>query len=127
MRSLIDPRMRTRLRGYWPSICTVQLEKFVQEESGQQKQTGGSDIDGLTKIPCRIGPLIEVRPTDDEIRAGGVVEEYRRRQCKLDGFFPNIQPSGMQAVVDGVVYPIRGVEHDSEKFSTRLKLEVLTL
>jgi hypothetical protein len=73
-----------------------------------------------------MAPIMLYRPTDDEIRTSEVEEVFERRQLLLNGFFPQIVNRIMQAVVDGVVWPIRGVESDSQRLNTRLKLEQIS-
>lgn len=53
------------------------------------------------------------------------LESVLKRTVKLNGYYPTIQVRTHRAVVDGVAYLIRGVEHDSERYSTRLQVEVL--
>ncbi len=126
MRQLIDPRLRSAIPDHWPDKCTIVQVLYRTTESNQQIPRGFVPVAGMVDIPCRIGPIIEVRPSDDEIRVTNVIEQYRRRQLKLNKYLPQIVPREMQALVDGVYYPIRGLEHDGSKFTTRLKLEVIT-
>jgi Glu-tRNA(Gln) amidotransferase subunit E-like FAD-binding protein len=123
MRSLIHPYLRHAIPQMWPSRCTIQLVTSVADVSGQIMQTGASNVRGMVNIPCRLGPIIEIRPSDNEVRTQDVQESYVRRQLKLNAYLPQIRERVHQAVVDGEVYPIMGVESDSEKFSTRLKVE----
>lgn len=122
---LFHPLLHTALPTHWPSICTVQLVTYTITASRQQIPVGGSNIAGMVNVQCRLGPIIFDRPTDNEIRTAAVTEQYVRRQLKLNGYFPQIVPRLHRVIVDGVVYPIRGVEEDSEHFSTRLTLEVV--
>jgi hypothetical protein len=126
MRPLIDPRLRWDIPEIWPSKCTIQQITFTQTASNQDIQSGVTDVTGMKNIPCLMAPLIELRPTDDESRIAQIEDRNQRRQIKLNGYFPTIVSRTMQAVVDGKIWPIRGVEHDSLHFSTRLKVEIVT-
>src|SRR5438105_4097479 len=125
MRQLLDPRLGATVSDGFPSRCTIQSIPKTAAASGQPVLGVPVDVDGMTKISCRIGPLILIRPTDNENRTNRIQESYLARQLKLDGYFPAILVRDMQAVVDGITYPIRGVEHDGNQFSTRLRLEVI--
>jgi hypothetical protein len=124
MRQMVDPRLHQQLHDHFPSRCTIQVPTFTTSASNQKIPGPPVNLQDHTDIPCRIGPIIEIRPTDDQIRQSETTEDYKRRQCKLNGFYPAIQ-EGMIALVDGYVYPVRGAEADGNGFSTRLKLEVV--
>ena len=128
MRTLIDPRLRASLQDDFPSRCTIQNVVHVVSMANQEvpDPASATDVAGLVNIQCRIAPLIEQRPTDNENLPSDIQELYVQRQCKLNGYFPSITPRSMQAIVDGVAYIIRGVEHDGARFSTRLRLEIST-
>lgn len=99
--------------------------QYEINEDNQQIPIGMMPIEGWIDIPCRIAAIIRERPTDDESRTPELIEDYRRRHLKLNIYAPDIDPREMVADVDGEIFEIRGVEHDSEYFSTRLRLEVL--
>jgi hypothetical protein len=73
-----------------------------------------------------MAPFIETRMTDDEQRTQAVEAKIVRRTVKLNGYFPSIDTRRMVAKIDGILFHIRGVEADSMKYSTRLRLEILT-
>lgn len=125
MRSLLDPRLRTAIPEHWPSLCTIQTITYTANAANQLMPTGVTNVSGMVNLQCRLGPIILSRPTDDEIRDTKVQEKYSRRNLKINAYLPQIQVRAMQAVVDGIVYPIRGVEGDSQQFSTRLRLEIV--
>lgn len=126
--ALFDPRLRTATEILWPSVCTIQLRVYNTESGNQRVFLVATDIDGMVEIPARSGPTVRERPTDDLNRfSGQVVSEYHlRRHVDLNGYYPQILPETMQAVIDGVVYPIRGVEHDGQHWITRIKVEITT-
>ncbi len=125
MRALIDPRLRQDIPEVWPSKCTIQQIQYTTSASNQKEITGATDILGMKNIPSRIGPLRVARPEDDEQRGKDILETFSFRIIGLNGYFPNIHPASMQAVVDGTVFQIRGVEFDGQKQNTRLKLAII--
>lgn len=122
-RSLLDPRMTTRLMDDWSSSCTIQIATGIggTSLSGQRfPSSAWANVTGMTNIPCRIAAREDADPTDKEQRSALVTQQSVNRTIKLNGYFPTILPQTYRAVVDGVIYHIRGVEHDSERYSTRL-------
>lgn len=123
MRPLIDPRLRPTVDESYPSRCTIQRVTYTTTAANQRIATGATVVPGMSHLPCRLAPIIFVRPTSDEIRDSKILESYDRTQLKINRYLPAITSRDMVAVVDGVTWPIRGVEADSSSFSTRLKLE----
>lgn len=122
---LVHPAFKFSLPNHWPSRCTVQLVTYTVSAARQQLPSTPTNVSGLVNLRCRLGPIILDRPTDNEIRGGSVTEQYIRRQLKLDGYYPQIIPRVHVVVVEGDTYLVRGNESDSERFSTRLTLEVI--
>lgn len=81
----------------------------------------------LDSIPCRLGPLVLIRPMQSESREEGAIADYTGRHLKLSGYYPSIEIRTMVVLIDGVTYQIRGIEHDSQNFSTRLHIENVTV
>lgn len=124
-REITDPRLRIALHRLWPSTCTIQLILTTTSTANQAVPSGASTVSGMDEIPCRIAPIVRERPTDD-LAVRTVVDEYHvRRHVLLNGYFPTIKVDEMQAVIDGVTYPIRGVDFDGNRFTTRLKVEIV--
>jgi len=123
---LLDPRLRTTIDGAFTSRCTIATPGFTTTVAKQKIPGTPVPVSGLSSIACRIGPLIELRPTDTERRGAEVVKLVQVRQCKLNGYFPTIIANQHLAQVDGTDFPIIGVEHDGNRFSTRLRLQVIT-
>lgn len=122
--SIIDPRLSADLENYFPAKCTAQ---FRNDTIGPGGEVPGvpTDVPGIINIPCRIGPMILIRPTDTEQRIGRATTEVKSRQLKMNGYFPQIDASTMQMKVNGVVYRILGNEEDGDRFSTRIRLEII--
>jgi|SRR3990167_364679 len=125
MRQLFDNRLRASIQDAFPSRCTIVAQDYTVNAANQKVQSGETAVAGLTDIYCRIGPLIEIRPTDSESRKSDISSLRTARQCKLLGHFPQIQANVHRAVVDGVSYPIVGIEADGSQISTRMRLEVI--
>lgn len=122
----MHPRMRTAIEIAWPSLCTIQTIDTIAGFSNQPVPQGtGTNVAGMVEIPCRLSPMFRERPTDDIQRGGAVQEYHTRRDLLLNGDYHTILPDTMQAVVDGIVYPIRGLDADGNAFITRLKLEMV--
>lgn len=115
-----DDRMYGRLQGHWPSVCIIRRLVYTTSASNQRQVSSYTTV--LT-VKCRISPKSDNRPTDDEVRTGAVQSQVVQRVVKLNGLFLNILVRDMDALVDGIAYPIMGVEHDSQRFSTRLYVE----
>lgn len=126
-RGIVDPRMSLRLDSAWTTTATIQLILTQTSDANQEVPipTGAQNIPGLVEIPCRLASIVKERPTGDLTRGGAVEEYHERRHCVLCGYYPQIRPDDMQAIIDGVVYPIRSVEHDGSQINTRIKLEVV--
>lgn len=122
-RPLIDPRLRPMMDEMYPSRCTIRQVTYTVTSANQRIASGATDVPGMVNLPCRLAPIIFVRPTADEIRDSKIQESYDRTQIKINRYLPSIEQRDMYALVDGVIWPIRGVEADSSDFSTRLKLE----
>lgn len=122
-RSLLDPRMTAQLEELWSSRCTIQLGNTFNQGSGQTYIGGYGSILTLTNIPCRLAPIQPENLTSKETRTTVTIDQDNRWEAKLNGYYAQIVPRTHRALIDGVGYLIRGVEHDSERYSTRLSLE----
>lgn len=125
MRPLLDNRLKAQIQDHFPSRCTIVAQQYTVTAANQKIPSGEAPVEGLSNIYCRLGPLIEIRPTDSEIRRSDMSTLRTARQCKLLGHFPEILATVHKAVVDGVSFPIVGVEADGNQLSTRLRLEVV--
>lgn len=129
VRRLIDPRLRNAIQEHWPSRCTIYQIAITLDAANQPIPTTPTLV--LRPVECRIGPLILIRPSDAEIRDQKVTEVYAHREIKLNGYYPQITPHYMNASVTTApsttpeVWHIVGVEEDGNKFSTRIRVEVI--
>lgn len=129
-RSLLDPRLTSQIQEEWSSRCTIQSvvsPASSTQLSGQRfPALSYANVLGMVNIPCRIAPDQRISPTDTEKRTMETIEGVLKRTVKLNGYYPTIKARANRAVVDGTAYLIRGVEHDSERYSTRLQVEIVT-
>jgi hypothetical protein len=85
----------------------------------------------VENVECRIGPLILIRPTDAEVRDQKITENYAHREVKINKYIPEILPSVTEITVwtppnqRTETWHIVGVEEDGNKFSTRVRVEVI--
>lgn len=127
VRQLIDNRLRANIQDTFPSRCTISTPNTTTSSANQEVPDGTySAVAGLSNIYCRIGPLIEIRPTDSEVRTSKAVILRRIRQCVLLGDYPTITPDVHFAIVDGLAYPIVGIDGDGSSLATRLRLEIVS-
>ena len=122
MHQLVDPRLADNIQDFWVDTCDILTETYTTSASGERIHSSYTAF--KASVPCRLGPLIEVRPTDDKLKGADIESQHQNRQCKLKGFHSDITTE-MFCRVQGIVFPIRGVESDSQYWSTRLKLEVI--
>lgn len=125
MRPLVDKRLRGKLETHWPSRCSIVTVTYTTSASNQLIPSGTTAIASKTNIPCRLSPLIELHPNDNEDRSDTITGEMSERVCKLSVYLPDIQVRAQKAVVDGVTYEIESVDSDSQHFSTRLGLRII--
>lgn len=124
---LVHPKFRNNIPSHWPSRCTIKSITTVYSQAHQKLPSAYVNVTGLVDIECRLAPFIETRITDDEYRRNDLTSEVKRRTAKLNGnYATQINPVTMVAVIDNIRYSITAVETDSEGFSTRIKLEIVT-
>jgi hypothetical protein len=77
-------------------------------------------------LECRVGPMIDIRPTDKIERREKVERSRIERHVMMRGYYPLILVD-MLFVVDSITYRIVGVNHDSNHILTRLHVELITV
>ena len=114
IRPLLDPRMMTELRDYFPSLCTIQENTAVVNDYGQRKPEVWTDYAGHVDIPVANGPSkgVEVKQADQTY----VISNYT---LSLRGYYPTITEK-MRAVVDGIAYEVLLVQSSSHGVTTRI-------
>ncbi len=113
--------------GLFVSTCSI------QRPSGNLTADGTPDglyvaIAGLQNISCMNAPESNLRITADETKTTEQIDAENSNHVLLSGYYPILeQNTQFQAVVDGVTYQIMGVESDSQRQMTRLKLMIATV
>lgn len=125
VRELIDSRLRDGIPDHWPSLCTIQTTVFGTNAANQKIPISGSDVDGMVDLPCRLGPAVVAEVPYEERRTDKSTVTYKQRTLLINKYLPSIVPYTNTCVVDGVPYLIRGMDSDSQKFMTRLRVEAL--
>lgn len=122
---LVDSRQYGRTTNMWPSKCTIKSVIITLSDSNQEIESGTTAIPSMTDIQCILGPVVDHPTSDNEVRTSAIITGVLKRVCKLNGHFTEIIARTHKAVVDNIVYNIRGVEHDYTGHSTRLTLEII--
>ncbi len=117
--------------GLFVSSFTAQQPDGVISGPGAPSGTY-TNVSGLTAIQCMDAPDItqQVKVGAFQQRAGSQVLSEADRHVLLDGYYPTLQDGwrdGWRAIVDGVTYNIFGVESDSQRTQTRVKLQLATV
>jgi hypothetical protein len=110
----------------FPSLCTIQEPSGTLGSSGAPSGTYIA-VSGLVDIPCKDGVETGIQAT--EARAMAEILAKGLRHVALNAYYSAVITGwrdGWQAVVDGTVYNILGVETDSLRTQTRLKLQLVT-
>lgn len=123
---IINKRLTHTIIGHFPSSCTIRTVTYTTTAANQKVPSGYADVLGLTNIPALLAPESDNTLVDNEVRDSSITSNYSRRRLKLNGYFPTIVAIRMVAVVDGVMYKIRGIEADSQSLLTRLRVEIIT-
>jgi hypothetical protein len=119
MTEIFHPEMLNRLADFFPSLCTIQERTEAQDPVTGEVTYSWADIADMTDIPCSHGPNggVEVKQSDQTY----VVSNYT---LALSGDYRAAQET-MRAVIDGTVFDILLVEHNSHSMKTRLLTRVV--
>ncbi len=117
--------------GLFTSLCTIQQPSQASLPGGADPNTY-TPVWGLINIPCYDSVPSTLRVQATEMKVLAEIMSKGLRHVLLNGYYPEASPDGQiptnwQAVVDGVVYDILGVEHDSQNTQTRMELQLVTL
>jgi len=128
-RTIIHPKLFTEMPQFFPSRCSIYPLVQVRNPLGELIATPPDEwLDGaepiIEDIPCIIADL--ARPVETEIRTPDSTYIAVARRLMLSGFYPEIDEH-MRAVVDGVVYDIRGVDPSAVGSHTELVVEVVSI
>ncbi len=117
--------------GLFVSVFTARAPDGTISGGGTPSGTY-TDVPGLTLIQCMDAPDItqQVKVGAFQRRNESEVASEADRHVLLDGYYPTLQAgwrAGWQAIVDGVSYNIFGVESDSQRIMTRVKLQAVSV
>lgn len=123
MARLLGEKLRRTLRRWFGSLCTIEVNTPTYDAQHQPLPAWAALDDEHTEIPCRKAPL-----TNEERRvaAPAFVLTTATDAAVLYGCYPAITVA-MRAVIDGTVYDIVGVRHDSEAIFTYLALKTVSV
>jgi hypothetical protein len=118
--------------GTFVSLCTIQKQTGAKLGAGQPDPTAYANVAGLVNIPCMDAVPSTARVQATEVKELTDILSKGLRHVLLNGYYPESTPDGQipsnwRAIVDGVIYDILGVEHDSQNQQTRLMLQLVTL
>lgn len=118
-----------RAANLYSSCVTVRQATNIPDVVGQVDLTsaGFADIAGAVAVPCMRAPISPARIYADETKFQNSVESLNVFHLLLDGYYAQVPEAEaslatLQAVVDGVTHEVLGVESDSQKTMTRLKI-----
>lgn len=111
--------------GLFVSLCDIQQPSGVFGASGAP-DGNYTDVSGLTGIACMKAPPSIKRLTAMEQNSVPTILSVNQSHVLLDAYYPAIQ-TGYRAVVDSIAYDIKGVESDSQRVMTRLRVELVSL
>lgn len=123
-RSLFDQRMLPAMRGFYRSKCTIQANVPTVDDLGQPVEAWTAAVTGLRDLPCSIAPFTG-QVNMSEARRVGQILDVEEHHVALPGAYPEILVT-MRAVVDGVAWQIIGVDIDSHRETTRLRVQRIT-
>jgi hypothetical protein len=118
--------------GRFVSLCTFSKPpaNAITPDGGQAPLSSYTPVSGLVNIPCMDAVESSIQAT--EIKGLQDILSKGLRHMLLNGYYPESTPDGQIptswiANVDGIVYDVIGVEHDSQNQQTRVKLQIVGL
>lgn len=117
--------------GLFVSLCSVSQPNAALGTSGAPSGVYTA-VAGLQSIPCMDAVPSTARVQATEVKELADIMSKGLRHMLLNGYYPEATPDGQiptnwRATVDGVVYDILGVEHDSQNTQTRMELMIVEL
>ena len=110
--------------GALSSLTTIQQRVNLVDALGQVDATDFINIPGLINIPSMLAVYRPATPDKAaEIRMPESIDTSNYRHNLLNGYYPAILPQN-RAIVDGTIYDIFTVEHDSQHTMTRMALRI---
>lgn len=113
----------------YPSLATLRPITKATDTTGQETHTfADSTTAGQHDLPCRLSPLIQLRPQLQEPARGIGILTDQRFQLNFESYI-NLTVSTLvqwQVKVDGVIYQILSVESDGSKIVTRMEVAIIS-
>ena len=121
MPGLIHPHLLEHLEEtFFPSLATIQVSTLTVN-TNREPIRAWANLALHVDIPCAIAPA----KADERASADKTVAETTHVAI-LAGDYQTVTPVH-RAVIDGTVYDIAGVEHDSHHITTRLRLRIVSV
>ena len=117
-RSLIHPRMLSKLGSFYPSRCSIQRAMVTKDSYGQDIPSW-LDFGAYVNIPCAVSPS-----GGQEVTRPDMTVVVSSHTIALAGYCPAIT-TAHRAVVDGTSYNILSVERDQLGSMTRLRCQIV--
>lgn len=121
MPGLIHPHLLEHLEEtFFPSLATIQVVTLAVNAYREPVETW-ANLALHVDIPCAIAPA-----KADERASPNMTVAETTHTAILAGDYQTVTPVH-RAVIDGTVYNIAGVEHDSHHITTRLRLRIVSV
>ena len=114
--------------GLMTSLCTITVPPHVFDAGGAPDPNAPYvPLAGHENIPCTAPPLTTGDSTSPtELKSMAEILSKNLLHVLLGGWYPAIL-CDYRAVIDGNVYDVVNVESDSQKRSTRLAVQAVTI
>lgn len=113
----------TAAADVYPSLATLRPISKSRGTTGQWLHTFADSTDPTqVNLACRLSPLIQIRPQDQEKQLADDERAAANSQLNFASYV-NVALQTLltwQVKVDGVVYQIKSVEHDGMSLTTRM-------
>ena len=115
-----------RATGLLVSLFTAQAPTGALDASGVP--TGAfADVAGLVNIACTAPPKSEAKIVANETKQRFQIGSLEVKHVLLDAYYPTLDAgwrAGWRCLIDGTVYDIDGVEHDSQGQMSRVAVRL---
>ena len=112
--------------GLLVSLFTAQAPTGALDASGVP--TGAfADVAGLVDIRCTAPPTSEAKITATEAKQLFQIGSSEDRHVLLDAYYPTLDAgwrAGWRCVIDGTIWDLLGVEHDSQFQMSRVSIHL---
>lgn len=120
-RSLLHPRMLTKLDVFFDKTCTVQRDAGSTTDGYGEPAESWTNVTGLVDLACAVGDL----DADDAVGLNVTSSVVSMLKVLLQGYYPQVT-GDMAVLLDSVRYKVLSVTHSQESNHTRLIVGRLT-